>query len=44
LKESQYLLYFAHEEKYLSDEDFRRLVAIGDEIGAMLYKTINSSN
>jgi four helix bundle protein len=43
LKEGQYLLCFAHGEKYLSDEDFKRLAAIGDEIGAMLYKTINPS-
>ncbi|MDD4902634.1 MAG: four helix bundle protein [Patescibacteria group bacterium] len=41
LKESQYLLYFAHREKYLTDEEFKRLSAIADEIGAMLYTTIN---
>lgn len=41
LKESSYLLDFANEESYISDlEDYNTAKALADEIGAMLWKTI----
>ena len=40
LKESKYLLYLASHLGYLSDSDYNKIIARGDEIGAMLYKTI----
>jgi len=40
LKESKYLLYFSFTEKYLSENEYKKLIESADEIGAMLYKTI----
>jgi len=40
LKESMYLLYFSVIEEYLNKEDYKVLIKLGDEIGAMLYKII----
>ncbi len=41
LKESKYLLHFFMVESYLLKEDYKKLIKLADEIGAMLYKTIN---
>ncbi|KKR17959.1 MAG: S23 ribosomal protein [Parcubacteria group bacterium GW2011_GWE2_39_37] len=38
LKESVYLLEFALIENYISEENFKNLNILSDEIGAMLYK------
>jgi len=40
LKETKYLLYFSFQEKYLSEEDYKELVKLAEEIGAMLWRTI----
>lgn len=40
LKETKYLLHFSMVEKILSVDDYKELIKIADEIGAMLYKTI----
>jgi len=40
LKETKYLLYLSNHLGYLSKSDYNKLIAIADEIGAMLYKTI----
>ena len=40
LQESKYLLGFALEEGYLSQEEYIIANAMADEIGAMLWKTI----
>lgn len=40
LKESKYLLYFCFEEKYLGKEDYENAIKLAEEIGAMLWSTI----
>jgi len=40
LKESKYLLYLACHLGYLSQDDYNILITQADQIGAMLYKTI----
>jgi four helix bundle protein len=42
LKESKYLLYFCYTEKYLTEEDYKKMIALAEEIGAMLWKSIES--
>ena len=37
LKESRYLIEFAEEEKYLTNEQCKVIVGLADEIGAMLW-------
>lgn len=40
LKESKYLLYFSFRRKYLNEPDYKELLSINDEIGAMLWGVI----
>lgn len=40
LKESKYLLHFSLIEKYLHFKDYKILINLADEIGAMLYRII----
>ena len=40
LKESKYLLHFSLVEKYLSQEEYRQVLKLADEIGAMLWSTL----
>lgn len=40
LKESKYLIYFSCREKYISKDDYNKLINLAEEIGAMLWKTI----
>jgi four helix bundle protein len=40
LEESKYLLHFSLVEKYISEEEYKHLSSLADEIGAMLWKTI----
>lgn len=40
LKETKYLLHFSLVEKYLSVVDYEKVIALSDEIGAMLWGTI----
>lgn len=40
LKESKYLIYFSYREKYLSEEEYKNLINLAEEVGAMLWKTI----
>ncbi len=42
LKESMYLLNFSMQEKYLSKQDYEEIIKMADEIGAMLWTTIQS--
>lgn len=42
LKESKYLLYFSLKEGYLSEEEYREIANISEEIGAMLWRAISS--
>lgn len=37
LKESGYLIYFAHTQKFLSELEYKELAALGDRIGKMLW-------
>lgn len=40
LKESKYLIFFAHREKYISKEDYNKLISLTDELGAMFWSII----
>lgn len=40
LKESQYLVKFAYREKWTLEEECNKLYQLGDEIGAMLWSTL----
>lgn len=42
LKESKYLLHFSLVEKYLSEEEYKKAIDLSEEIGAMLWKSIQS--
>lgn len=42
LKETKYLLFFCAREKYMSNEDYQRLMGLSEEIGALLWKRIQS--
>lgn len=40
LKETKYLLYFSEREGYIEKEDYKKLINLSEEIGAMLWTTI----
>lgn len=40
LKETKYLLHFSMVENFLSKSDYLKLIKLAEEIGAMLWKTI----
>ena len=40
LKESKYLLDFSLKEKYLIESDYQKTIRLADEIGAMLWTTM----
>ena len=40
LKESKYLLHFSLVEKFLSKEDYEKVVKFADDIGAMLWSIL----
>jgi len=40
LKESKYLIYFSFRRKYLSEDCYKDLIKISEEIGAMLWGTV----
>lgn len=40
LKESKYLIYFSHREGYINKNNYDNLIKLTEEIGAMLWKTI----
>lgn len=42
LKESKYLLHFALIEKYLNQKDYQDATKLAEEIGAMLWRSIQS--
>jgi four helix bundle protein len=42
LKESKYLLHFSLVEKYLDAKEYKRILNLSEEIGAMLWKSIQS--
>ena len=42
LKESKYLLHFCLVERYISKEDYQEAVELAEEIGAMLWKSMQS--
>lgn len=44
LAESKYLLDFSLEEKYLPLNDYKKLLSLADEIGAMLWGIIKNMN
>ncbi len=42
LKESKYLLHFSLKEDYISEIDYRQALQLAEEIGAMLWKCLES--
>jgi four helix bundle protein len=42
LKESMYLLKFCRDEHFCSDPQTSKIISLGDEVGAMLWKMIQS--
>jgi len=42
LKESKYLLHFSLTEKYLKQKDYQNALKLSEEIGAMLWRSIQS--
>jgi len=40
LKETKYLLFFSMREGYVSKEDYAKLMGLSEEIGAMLWTTL----
>jgi four helix bundle protein len=41
LKESEYLVYFSYTENYINESNFNKLAKMADEIGAMIWSTID---
>jgi len=44
LQETKYLLHFSSVEKYLTEDDYEKMIKLAEEIGAMLWKTIQALN
>lgn len=42
LRESKYLLHFSLVESYLKEGDYKKVIGLADEIGAMLWKCLQS--
>lgn len=40
LKESKYLVFLSYEEEYINKEEYQKAITLVEEIGAMLWKTI----
>lgn len=40
LKETKYLLYFSEREGYIKEDNYKKLINLAEEIGAMLWTTI----
>jgi len=40
LKETKYLLYFSLKQNYIEHDEYKKAIGIADEIGAMLWRTI----
>jgi len=40
LKENKYLLYFSFKENYINEDEYKKVIVMTDEIGAMLWTTI----
>ncbi|MFH1111804.1 MAG: four helix bundle protein [Patescibacteria group bacterium] len=44
LKESKYLVYFSYKENYLTKVNYSELIKSADEIGAMLWRALESKS
>ena len=42
LKESKYLLHFAFVENYIKNKDYNNIISLAEEIGAMLWRAVQS--
>ena len=42
LKESKYLLYFSLKEKYINQREYEKAIKLAEEIGAMLWCSLQS--
>ncbi|PIR26080.1 MAG: four helix bundle protein [Candidatus Brennerbacteria bacterium CG11_big_fil_rev_8_21_14_0_20_43_10] len=44
LQESKYLLQFSFEEKYMSEEEYKKLFELAEDIGKMLWGMLRNMN
>ncbi|MFA5133869.1 MAG: four helix bundle protein [Patescibacteria group bacterium] len=44
LKESKYLVYFSYKRKFFNEKQYEKLIQLAEEIGKMLWGTINKIN
>ncbi len=44
LKETKYLLYFSFQENYINEEKYKEILSIAEEIGKMLWTSIQTIN
>ena len=42
LKETKYLLYFSLKQKYIQHNEYKKIISMAEEIGAMLWRTIEN--
>lgn len=42
LKETKYILHFSYKENYLSGKDYKDLISLCEEIGKLLWKTMQT--
>ncbi len=42
LKEAKYILYFACRENYLTEEEYKKIILIAEEVGKILWTTIKT--
>ncbi|MCL0056749.1 four helix bundle protein [Dehalococcoidia bacterium] len=43
-KETKYLLYFAHREKFFSQKEYKEILFLAEEVGKMLWTSIKTIN
>lgn len=44
LKETKYLLYFAYQEKYINEKEYKEVLSVSEEVGKMIWATLKTIN
>jgi len=44
LKETKYLLYFAYQEKYINEKEYKEVLPVSEEVGKMIWATLKTIN
>jgi four helix bundle protein len=44
LKETKYLLYFAYQENYINEKEYKEILSVAEEVGKMLWSTLKTIN